>query len=361
MPYKVDGASTTKERTITTFNIGEKVRYKTLENGGISSEWVGLEAEVTETGLGWAGHNVKLKITKTTNKLGSYYGNGATAVLNVAQLELIEEPFKVGDRVMVKQSYEPHGGNVFATRKGKVTLFNEKADAVHIKFDNDGKRYETGAFAAEYVEHISEEPAETLFEVGDTVEFREDYDSSKTGDRGTVTKGNSYFGGLVRVDLGDGKKTECFAYRLKKVGAETFTFKDIQEGDRIRRTYTYISGAAVSREGVVTDVDANRAQDTKTLLTLAFVSDDSNENVTLELVNRPEPVKEPKLWEDRAIGDKIIRKEATQLTVFTKTDEDEWESLYLTNGTSKSHTGGEFSDYDLAIILAGHELELVKA
>lgn len=216
------------------------------------------------------------------------------------RLKLIEEGFKVGDKVTVDASYEPHtkpGNYVFAERPAEIS--NVRGSSHSLKFTDEGKapHLMSGTFGKQYIKALPEE--------------------------------------------------------------KPFTFADIQKGDTIRRTETWETGTVRVYEGVVTDVNSSSAY-TAEGLPVGHCRDKDNKHLTLELVNRPEP--EPKLWEKAEVGDSIIREKSHghPVTIFTKKAEDLWTSIYL-HEQKAPEQGYRWNDEEFDDLFKGETLHLVKA
>lgn len=138
------------------------------------------------------------------------------------------------------------------------------------------------------------------FKVGDKVEYLQDHDGFKQGTQAKVIE----TGSLVTVVHADGADNMLLAHRLRLVvDAPEFSYKDIREGDTIRRTKTYLSGATDTREGVAGHRGSYYWAEAGNSFILAYESD-VPANVTLELVNRPEA---PKPWEGAVPGTVLLR------------------------------------------------------
>ena len=133
-----------------------------------------------------------------------------------------------------------------------------------------------------------------------------------------------------------GSVVGLFTHNLELV--PSFKFSDIQVGDKIRRTRKYESGALEVREGTV----GNRARDWvgQGNFILAYSSDDANEQVTLELLERPEP----KHWaEEKPVGSIALHTPKSKVGAdnrkrFRKVDENRWEVLYFMDKDSQLYT-----------------------
>lgn len=131
----------------------------------------------------------------------------------------------------------------------------------------------------------------------------------------------------------------------------TFTFADIQVGDRIRRTLTRPSGTTEVREGVVAQKSALYAMDTTPGKTaainyiLAYDSDGHPDKpqVVLELLDRPKP----KHWtETKPVGSVALHTHVSGPLVKTvkKVAEGTWEVKYLSNNNTFVRTDEEIQE-----------------
>lgn len=107
-----------------------------------------------------------------------------------------------------------------------------------------------------------------------------------------------------------------------------FGFKDIQVGDTIRRTQKHSEGATEVREGTVSRV--SWYAEAKGYI-LAYDTDTAGkENVTLELLNRPEPEPVKARWETAQKGDWLITEGKNGVKrVHTKKKDGDWASVIL--------------------------------
>lgn len=118
----------------------------------------------------------------------------------------------------------------------------------------------------------------------------------------------------------------------------TFTYEDIQVGDRIRRTLTRPSGTTEVREGTVAEKAGGLATDKGTLsYILAYDTDDhpDKHQVVLELLDRPKP----KHWtETKPVGSVGVILDAFHTKILTKTSEHGWNVLYPSDGYTYKDT-----------------------
>lgn len=178
------------------------------------------------------------------------------------------------------------------------------------------------------------------FKKGDTVRVAEKDGTTRSwiGTEGVVEREvNDY--GTVRVRLT--KPTDIsyevgFVANLTESGLELvraaefpFTFKEIKKGDKIRRTRMYPGGAVEMREGVVNRTDLYFVSEDN--LVLAFDEDDSEDSVTLELLERPEPH-----WAySKPVGSVALDRRFGAST-YRKVSETEWVQHFLI--ADKAHT-----------------------
>jgi hypothetical protein len=121
----------------------------------------------------------------------------------------------------------------------------------------------------------------------------------------------------------------------------SFTFADIQVGDTIRRTRTYVDGSTAIREGVVANRGSYYWENKDSTLILAQEDDTDNQQVTLELLNRPEPEPvKPTLLENSQIGDRIsVTDNRGVVKLYTKTHKDSWKTLVYPKHSAQPHNG----------------------
>lgn len=109
----------------------------------------------------------------------------------------------------------------------------------------------------------------------------------------------------------------------------SFTFADIQVGDTIRRTQTFTGGATEVREGKVDHVKSWYVSAEGDNFIMAYDTDDKPE-VTLELLNRPEPEPVKADWELAKTGDRLVVKNGKGITrVLTKQVDGLWDCLVI--------------------------------
>lgn len=135
----------------------------------------------------------------------------------------------------------------------------------------------------------------------------------------TVTEGND------RYTKGDRISVTTKRCTLIEPAQKPFTFEDIQKGDTIRRTRIYAAGSKEVREGVANYKGAYYWADgiTKGFI-LAYGGENESDDVTYELLERPEP---PHWTESKPVGSIGIGGKAYMKTV-TKVADDKWHVLY---------------------------------
>lgn len=201
---------------------------------------------------------------------------------------------------------------------------------------------------------IKESNTVTKFNVGDKVKVLH-YSTSTTGspvgETGTVTSlknGANFFRVQINKSSWLLAEDEIEPFTEPK----PFSFEGIQVGDTIRRTETWETGSVKVLEGVVTALSHTGAS-TKEGLLIGWHKDSDNPHITLELLNRPEPVKEPELWEDRKTGDRIVTyfKDGALDRIFTKQEDGLWGTLVSKSGSGLGK-GFARSDTELAKFLS---------
>lgn len=152
--------------------------------------------------------------------------------------------------------------------------------------------------------------------VGDKVRFTGD-NSDWLGLEGIITglKGtNGRYNHTIRITKPTAETTR-FGYGIGRTAhlrpsdleviPNSILFKDIKKGDTIKRTNIMKGGTKEVREGTVDKISAWCATSENYEYILAYDTDDEKGSVTLELLNRPEPVK--RVWEDAKVGDVFMR------------------------------------------------------
>ena len=250
------------------------------------NDWIGVEGVIQHSD---SPYNNKIKLTTSPNSLDPV-GYVATVGNN---LELIQSPalkgLAVGDKVR-------YNGTLWNNLEGTVSAINGSYIDVLVTKLHDN------AFP-----HTSLEVGKTLTET--------------CGGKGVSPSS------------------------LEKI-EPPFTFADIQVGDTIRRTATY-KGATEVREGVVGIKGSYYFANEQGNYILAYDTDGTSSitDVTLELLNRPEPVKEA--WETAKAGDRLVVKASNGATrVLTKQKSGEWDTLVITSYGS-SHIGFTRTDESL--------------
>lgn len=337
---------------MTEFKVGDNVRYTGGDSCISSPEYIGVEGVVTASTGG--SYGLTIKITKHTEGSKKLAANGILYPIGT-NLELIEdEPFKVGDRVEATEDFVGFNGIVKGT-KGTVTSVeatvpgNEKyhGGKYLIGFKADNGDSET-VFDFR-IKKIEEEKEEVTFKVGDKVSVKgwaasvgQTSDTEWEGRTGTVT---ALYSTWANVEFDDVDKTSHrreggFIYEFL-VPAKPFTYSDIKIGDKIKRTRTFSDGTEEITTGTVRQWGSLTAY-SRDSNPLAYASDLNRNTVTLELLERPEPKPEPKIWENRKKGDQIVREdEHGAQTIFTHEGDDEWTSLYLNNSKSGAFSSGK--------------------
>ena len=165
----------------------------------------------------------------------------------------------------------------------------------------------------------------------------------------------------AKVQITEGFGADSEARTLYNLTLLPFTYEDIQQGDKIRRTKVYADRSTEVREGVAGFKGSYYWANFGENYILAYDTDhEALEGVTYELLERPEPPA-PKLWENRKPGDKITTYKAggTLDRIFTKRDDGRWDTLVISD-VGKLQLGFERSDHELSIFLHGKEAHLVN-
>lgn len=216
------------------------------------------------------------------------------------------------------------------------------------------------------------------FKVGDRVTVKGWETSTKgnyswEGRTGTVYDADNQDAVCVKFDDRQGTNFNRGGFEAKYLvpAVKPYTFEDIQVGDKIRRTLTRDTGTTEVREGTVVEKSSLYALDAKDTgrvgdsYILAYDSDGdpAKPQVKLELLDRPKP--EPKLWENREAGDKIVSydKQGNLDRLFTKREDGQWGTLVV-NDNGKLQKGFERSDGEIDRYISkyanGNKFELVK-
>jgi len=184
----------------------------------------------------------------------------------------------------------------------------------------------------------------TTFKAGDKVRVLSTgyTDKAWIGVEGIV-QGHGLYANQYKIKLTDPKATGLAVGYLANLGGKlelvepSFTFADIQVGDTIRRTQTFKSGATEVREGTVGHKASWYAEDGSDYI-LAYDTDDKPE-VTLELLNRPEPEPVKEVWEDAKVGDVFKRVNKNGKWSYFIHTGDGWDVVYENGCYSKFGLG----------------------
>lgn len=166
----------------------------------------------------------------------------------------------------------------------------------------------------------------------------------------------------IRVRRADGLtcpvREDELEHITKPKAAEVTTIKyaDIQVGDKIKRTRTYLSGAVEVREGVVKRKGDGYLSDDSALI-LAYSEDDSKKGVVLELLERAEPKPEDRLVDGAKIGAQIVVTTIGARKLYRKAKENLWETVVIKQGSV--HIGFNWSDKEMKMHLEGSDAKRV--
>ena len=250
--------------TETKFNAGDKVRVK--DSGYTDKPWIGVEGIVQGPGLFPESGQYEVKLTDPKNT--------GRAVGDVANL----------------------GGNLELIEAAKPAL--NVGDKVGVDMDNP-----------DFTWHGTE---------GIVLEVRSPHSArvevTKVGPNHTSTYGKP-------LKVGDVHTLTALTV------IPSFTFKDIQVGDTIRRTQTFKSGATEVREGTVEKKASWYVSTDADSYILAYDTDGTNDT-TLELLNRPEPEPVKAVWEDAKDGDVFKRVNKANGVSYLLRREEDWMFLY---------------------------------
>lgn len=256
--------------------------------------------------------------------------------------------FKEGDKVEFIENYPRGDSRVFTGAKATITRGNDSDNLVWLTMDSDGTTQ--GVFTRRL--KLIEEPA---FKAGDRVTVK-GYPSNSWDGRTGVIDYVSY--GEAIIDFEDDKQFKsggfAFKYLVPAEKPKPFTFADIQVGDTIRRTQTLKGGAKEVREGVVGWKKSWYVATADDTYILAYDTDDTLKvkDVTLELLNRPEPELVKEAWETAQKGDRLVVKGQTGATrILTKQKSGSWETLVIP-ADGVSHIGFTRSDAEVKAQLA---------
>lgn len=335
------------------FKVGDTVVIKGYRNGA-DTYWNGRIGELIATDCKEDCFGVRF--SDKPRKEDGYFTEK-----NIAAVPVEAPTFKAGDRVTIK-GYSS-AGSLFEGKTGTIehTYPGSSAnDTARVQFD--GGKPGDGTFNFRYLVPAEERKAGE-FRVGDKVRVgKQAYtDEAWVGVEGIIEELASTSYGNHKVRLTTATKPN--GWNPKPVGyvaslhpknltlieePKPFLFTDIQEGDTIKRTSTS-KGLTTTREGVAHQLKSYYWA-TESRQDLAFSADDTDKNVTLELVNRPEPKPEPvkpKLTADTKVGDQILAKDKDGKVrrVFTKKTNVHWATLILNDhagaGTGFPRTNAE--------------------
>lgn len=248
------------------------------------------------------------------------------------------ERIALGTPVHVSSKYGPHAG-----RNDLVVLSDEITGYGVGPKGNDPAKSHNGAEGWLYYGSNSQvtpkkESKVTQFKAGDKVRITNSTGttiSSWIGVEGIV-KGNGLYYTHTTLELTTspnesfpvGSKANISTAKLELIEEPSFTFKDIQKGDTIRRTRTFKDGATEAREGVVSSKGSYYWATEDGNYILAYDTDDKNEQVALELVSRPEP--EPTLLANTKAGDQLVlNKTSGYVKLYNKVTEDKWRAFII--------------------------------
>ena len=273
--------------------------------------------------------------------------------------------FNIGDKVRYTKkntSWEGLEGEVSERSSGSTTRF---------RVTKGNYSFNVGANVGVYTENLelrAEEP-KTKFKVGDKVRYPESGSNADWyGVEGEITEtgiGWQKQNYQLKVTKGKGYAAkEGETVILKESNLElvpSFTFEDIQEGDTIRRTVKRSSGATEVREGVAKEKGGYYWED-GTGYILAYAKVHESDDVTYELLERPEPKPEPKLWDDAKPGDVLVisRVNSDVTRVVTKRAEGHWSTI-LVKKYGNHCKGFNWSDGELDSLVSGKDVEFIKA
>lgn len=274
--------------------------------------------------------------------------------------------FNIGDKVR----YTPTDGGRWEGLEG-IVRGSSSSSSTSVTVTKGNEYIKEGQTAGMYntnLELIPEEP-KTKFKVGDKVRYPESGSNSAwVGTEGEVTGTGKGWHGLnyeVKVTKAGGyQNKEGETVILMESNLElvpSFTFEDIQEGDTIRRTVKRSSGATEVREGVVKGKGGYYWED-GTGYILAYAKTYEGGDVTYELLERPEPKPEPKLWDDAKVGDKLVVPGANNTRVLTKVADDKWSSILIRKDGSACKGFDWFDDsLDTVVARATRKVDFIKA
>lgn len=260
--------------------------------------------------------------------------------------------FKVGDKVELLMDY------MWANKGDVLTVIDPSRHGnPYLEHDATGKHM--GGFSHRF-KLIEATPT---FKVGDRVRITATDWQGRTGTVTNPHRGTSLWPVEVEVDgAGNGIYDAHELEHITEPEAEevkTFNYADIQKGDKIRRTKTYPSGSVEVREGVVT-YPADGGYWSDGAFILAYDSDAFKSSVTLELLERPEPVKTPEetLVDGAKIGTEILLDLKNGVRkLYTKEAEDTWTTLVIK--PYGVHKGFDWTDARMKVNLKDRDTKLV--
>jgi hypothetical protein len=130
---------------------------------------------------------------------------------------------------------------------------------------------------------------------------------------------------------------------LELVEEKTLAYKDIQKGDLIRRTFVRWDGSKIVWEGVAHRIACNNSKwMTEGDFVLAHEIDDGPTDVTLELLERPEP---PHWAEAKPVGSIFLYNKGVNKAIWKKTSETRWERTFIATNISHVYTINEVKDW----------------
>jgi hypothetical protein len=281
----------------------------------------------------------------------------------------VNDIIAVGTPVTVKKMYGDHGNNELVVlslgyNKDGYGIGPAGNDPTKAHNSRDGWLY----YPASYVTPKEESKAVNKFNKGDKVRFIDKSNTAWFGVEGIVESPDNTYGiNTIRLTVAPTGWASNF-----KVGDEakisdtylelipSFTFKDIQKGDTIRRTEKWDgTGTTKVVEGKVTDVTYAQAVTAEGLV-VGYYRDDKNPHMTLELVNRPEPEPVKEAWETAKPGDQLFTtaNDGTN-RVLTKQVGDLWNTLIVNNSEGKPQKGFTRSTGDIHSLITHDEVKPV--
>ena len=245
----------------------------------------------------------------------------------------------VGTPVTVKNMYGEHGNNDLVV----MTHANKDGYGIGPVGNDPTKAHSYKGwlyYPNSYVTPKEESKTVTKFNKGDKVRFSDKSNTAWFGVEGIVEVPGSGYSNKLRLTTAAtgwashftvGSEARISDQYLELV-EDTFTFKDIQKGDTIRRTRKHKGGATEVREGVVGKKGSWywATEDDQYILAYETDTATNKEGVTLELVNRPEPEPTKEEWETAKPGDRLVVKNKEGVTrILTKQADGEWDALLI--------------------------------